>query len=235
MHQFSNWNRGFAWILVCGSILTGCATATPIDEKRANAIQMCKQNLPANDKIQLQSVSFGCMASMAFSKAIGSNNPAPLLCMAGGASGFLFGESIAERKCSYVTQADQLNGEIAHAKKMNASFAMVFAQQTTELSKFELLLTGMRSQQVADAAQREQKAKLAASLNEQVANDQVIFKRVQEEFRFKQKTLTDSKRLKQQPKEEELLAEIQALQKNLKTLQENNAKFSQLRQDLSEA
>ncbi|MFZ1342553.1 hypothetical protein [Thiothrix eikelboomii] len=235
MRTLSKWNRGFVWVLVFGGSLIGCTTTTPIDEKRAHAIQMCKQKLPANDKIKLQSVSFGCMASMAFSKAIGSNNPAPLLCMAGGASGFLFGETIAERKCSYVTQTDQLNGEIAHAKKMNAGFTMVFAQQTTELSKFELMLSGLRNQQAVDAAQAAQKANLAASLAEQVANDQIIFKQAQEEFRFKQKTLADSKRLKQQVKEDELMAEIQALQKNLKTLQENNAKFSQLRQDLSEA
>lgn len=235
MRTLSKWNRGFVWVLVVGGSLIGCTTTTPIDEKRAHAIQMCKQKLPANDKIKLQSVSFGCMASMAFSKAIGSNNPAPLLCMAGGASGFLFGETIAERKCSYVTQTDQLNGEIAHAKKMNAGFTMVFAQQTTELSKFELMLSGLRNQQAVDAAQAAQKANLAASLAEQVANDQIIFKQAQEEFRFKQKTLADSKRLKQQVKEDELMAEIQALQKNLKTLQENNAKFSQLRQDLSEA
>lgn len=235
MRKSSNWNRGFVWVLVLGGSLIGCTTTTPMDEKRAQAIQICKQNLPTNDKIKLQSVSFGCMASMAFSKAIGSNNPAPLLCMAGGASGFLFGESIAERKCGYITQADQLNGEIAHAKKMNAGFAMVFAQQTTELSKFELILSGLRNQQTVDAAQTAQKTQLAASLSEQVANDQVIFKQAQEEFRFKQKTLADSKRLKQQAKEDELMAEIRALQKNLKTLQENNAKFSQMRQDLSEA
>ncbi|MFZ1386077.1 MAG: hypothetical protein WBP46_01865 [Thiolinea sp.] len=232
MEKVSNWGRKLAWALACGSALTACSTTAPLDEQSANAIQMCKRNLPVSDKLKLQSVSVGCMASMALSKAIGSNNPVPLICMAGGASGFLLGESIAERKCSYITQADQLNGEIAHAKKMNAGFVVVLAQQTTELSAFELMLTELRNQQLAAAAQVEQKAALEASLTEQVAKDQMILKQVQDEFRFKQKTLADTKRLNQQAKANELLTEIQALQKNLKQLQETNAKFNRLRQDL---
>ena len=232
MRKLSNWGRSFAWAVVYGSALVGCASTAPIDEKRANAIQMCKQNLPINDKIKLQSISVGCMASLALSKAIGSNNPAPLICIAGGASGFLFGESIAERKCGYITQADQLNGEIAHAKKMNAGFVIVLAQQTTDLAAFELMVAGLRSQQAADATQAAQKAQVEASLAEQVAHDKQVFKQVQEEFRFKQKTLAASRPLKQQAKEDELLAEIKALEKNLKQLQASDAKFIQLRQNL---
>jgi len=217
---------------MCGSILTACATTATIDENRAYAIQMCKQNLPVAQKIKLQSVSIGCMASLALSKAIGSNNPASLICMAGGASGFLLGESIAERKCGYITQADQLNGEIAHTKQMNAGFAVVMAQQTTDLAAFELMVAGLRSQQTAAASQTTQKAQLEASLNTQIDNDRLVFKQVQEEFKFKQQTLAASKPLKQKTKEDELLTEIRALEKNLKQLQASNAKFNRLRQNL---
>lgn len=234
MHVLNQKNRQFAWSLAWSLSLFGCSTTTALDEKRAHTIQMCKQNLPASDKIKLQAVSTGCIASFAVSKAIGSNNPAPLICMAGGASGFLLGESIAERKCAYVTQADQLKGEIAHAKQMNTGFAMILAQQATELAAFELMLTGLKQQQAAQTRKSQQQQALEASLNEQIAKDQLIYQQVQEEFRFKQKTLAASKRLKPSSQEADLRAEIQALQKNLKQLQASHAKFTRLRQSLNE-
>lgn len=227
--------RHGAWCLVWSLSLFGCATTTQFDEKRTHAIQMCKQNLPANDKIKLQAVSSGCIASFALSKAIGSNNPAPLICMAGGTSGWLLGESIAERKCAYVTQSDQLKGEIAHAKQMNTSFAIVLAQQATELAAFELMLAGLQQQQVAQTSQLQQKQALETSLSDQITKDQQLYKQIQDEFRFKQKTLADSKVLKQTSEEGKLLIEIQALQKNLKQLQASNTKFNRLRQRLNES
>ncbi len=225
--------RNFGLAMLAGSLLVGCSTmGSGMDEKQVAAIQMCQQKLPVSDKIKLQSVSMGCVASMAFYKAIGSNNPAPMLCMAGGASGFLFGESIAERKCAYITQEDQLKGEIAHAKKMNTGFAIVFAQQSQELAAFELMVAGLRGQQADAAARREQMTKLESGLADQMANDQAMLKQVNDEFRFKQKTLVESKSLQKQDQEDALLAEIRALQKNVKQLQENNVKFAKLKQSL---
>lgn len=228
-------NKTFTWALVYSGLLVGCATVAPVDEQRAQAIQACKQKIPAAEKIQVQSVSMGCMASMAFSKAIGSNNPAPLICMAGGASGFLLGESITERKCNYATQAEQLDGELAHAKKMNAGFAIVLAQKSTELSALELMAQGLKQQQAAASAQTEQSKHLEASINADIADNQTLLKQARDEFKFKQQTLAASKGLKQQATEDELLAEIRALQKNLKQLQESNAKFNQLGLALAES
>lgn len=229
---FSKRCRNSVWYLVWGISLFGCATTTSLDEQRSHKIQMCKQNLPASDKIKVQAASTGCIASFAFSKAIGSNNPAPLICMAGGASGLLLGESIAERKCAYVTQADQLKGEIAHAKQMNTGFAIVLAQQATELAAFESMLTGLQQQHAAQTNQLQQKQAVEANLTEQITKDQLLYKQLQDEFRFKQKTLADSKVLKQASQEADLLTEIQALQKNMKQLQASNAKFNRLRQSL---
>ena len=223
-------------LVVC--IMACCASAcSSISSKHTKAqaeqINQCKAELPVSKKVKMQSVTSGCLMSVAVSKMTGSNNPAPMLCLAGGTSGFLLGESIAERKCGYITLEEQLDGEISHAAKMNAGFSVVFMQQEMALKKHELSAAGLSTQKASDEQGQVALSAFEQKLVEQLKQDQALLANTQNEFRFKRETLEKSRKLKQQEKEDKLLAEIRALQKSIKVLQENRLKLARLKNSLT--
>ncbi|HPE60824.1 MAG: hypothetical protein KDI15_08490 [Thiothrix sp.] len=226
-------------LLTAGSVLPGillltsCSSTPPATGDQAEKIAMCKQQLPAARRIHTESVSMGCAASLAFNKMIGSNNPTPLLCFAGGTSGYLLGESIAERKCSYLTLEQQLDGEIAHAQKMNSGFQIVFAQQAKDLARYQAQAAALADSKAEDAARRTQLEQLNHGLQNQLDQDSRLLQQTRDEFRFKQETLETTRSLQQQDKSDKLLTEIRALQTGIKSLQANNQKLLQVKDNLT--
>ncbi|MCB1622538.1 MAG: hypothetical protein KDI44_17580 [Thiothrix sp.] len=214
-------------------LLTSCSTAPLTTGEQAEKIAMCRQQLPAAQRIRTESVSMGCVASLAFNKMIGSNNPTPLLCFAGGTSGFLLGESIAERKCTYLTLEQQLDGEITHAQKMNGGFQTVFAQQAKELAQYQAQAAALADSKAEDAARRTQLEQLSRGLQNQLEQDDQLLQQTRAEFRFKQETLEATRSLQQQDKHDRLLTEIRALQASIKNLQANNQKLLQVKDTLT--
>ena len=215
------------------AFMSACSAPSKLTREQAEQVEMCKSQLPLSKKIKLQSVTSGCMLSMAFNKMIGSNNPAPMICMAGGGAGLLFGESIAERKCGYMTLENQLDGEIAHAEKMNAGFSIVFAQQALDLKQYEMMASGLAAQKASDEKSLAEKEAFRKQLDEQLAKEWDILKASREEVQFKTETLQKSKALARKEKEEKLQEEIKALRSSIKTLQENTAKLARVKNSLA--
>lgn len=213
-------------IILVGLALGSCATAPRyLTDEQAAKVQACKSTLPSSKRLKIEAVSTGCMASFAFNRMINSKDPSPLLCIAGGTTGFLLGESIAQRKCSYLTLQQQVDGEIAHAAKINAGMVQVFAQQAKDLALFGGLATSLSAQKASDEKQQQALSSFADSLNQQIRKEQVLLTTLRDEISFKRETLGKGQSLKQQEKEDKLLEEINSLQESIARLQKNYSKL----------
>ena len=221
-------------LLLFISILAGCSTTgvLPPEQKRSaieqEQIAQCKKNVPDQDRVQKEAVTTGCITTMVAWRAIGQNNPAALICMVGGGTGFLLGESIAERKCAYLTEEERLNGEIAHASSMNSKFAIYSLQSKKDLALYEKQIKTLAAQRQAEAANSAEQEKLKQSLAKQLAKERQTIKQVQDEQRFKQATLQEARQKAKQAsveKADKLEAEIRILQKNIRQMQEAASKL----------
>ena len=143
-------------VIVSAALMSACSTTSHLTEAQVAQIKMCKSQLPVSKRLQLESVSTGCIVSYPIKRMINDKDPSPLLCLAGGASGFLLGESIAERKCAYLSKEQQLDGEIAHVEKLNQGMTTIFAQQSKDLKAFEGSAASLTQQKRADEQQQAQ-------------------------------------------------------------------------------
>jgi hypothetical protein len=210
--------------------LTSCSQQ-PV--AKSDEVQACIDKLPNSKLLKKQAVTTGCLVSMAFWKAIGQDNPVALVCVAGGGAGFLLGQSIAERKCSYRVLEEQLDGEIAHTEKVNMGFPILFAQKTTKLAEQETMVNTLLAQKKAGTASINNTNKVLKTIHEAAQRERELVQTLAKETNFKHKTLNESQRLKQAEKIQKLRKEIALLHKNIKKLREENLKLYRLENKLS--
>lgn len=217
--------------------ITACTSNTHKPEESAShkqAIQACKDNLPASKKIKRDSITFGCLATLAFWKSIGQENPAALICAAGGGAGFLLGESVAERKCEYLDLASQLDGEIAHTSKLNSTFGLFFLEQESNLKLQQAKAEALNSKTQQTATSKAALESLQKDLASQLEKEKYVLAQLQEERQFKQETINEAKTAHlEQAKTDQLLTEIKALLKNIKKLRENTQVLADINDNLS--
>lgn len=139
---------GITLLLSLLSVVAGCSSQQLVQKEgitqvQKEQIQQCRDNTPSSQKIKKESVAFSCIASLAFSRLIGQHNPKALICVAGGAAGFLFGNSVAERKCEYSVLDNQLEGELAHASGMQKKFKTYLSDLGSKLDKQSAQVTAL--------------------------------------------------------------------------------------------
>lgn len=224
--------------VVCGMLfITACTSNTQKPEESASRqqeIQSCKDNLPASKRIKRESITFGCLATLAFWKSIGQENPAALICAAGGGAGFLLGESVAERKCEYLDLASQLDGEIAHAGKLNSTFGLFFLEQESNLKLQQAKAEALTSQTQQKTTNKTAQESLHKDLASQLEKEKYVLAQLQEERQFKQETINEAKAAHlEQAKTDQLLTEIKVLLKNIKKLRANTQILADINDSIS--
>ncbi|WMP16592.1 hypothetical protein [Thiothrix lacustris] len=221
-------------IILALSVSAGCsmnATKSTITPEQEKDIQACKTNLPSSKKIKKEAVTYGCLASLAFWKAIGQENPAALMCVAGGGAGFVLGDSVAERKCSYLNIANQLDGEIAHTSKTNGTFALFFIEQDLNLKLQQAQAEALLTAKEKASADKVALQKMQESLTEQLEKEQYLLTQMQEERQFKQETVNKAKQAKLEKEKIDMLTnEIKSLIDNIKKLRENNKSLRDIKE-----
>lgn len=224
-----NYSLSILSIVLFTSITAGCSSVpentTEHSATDREKIAQCKLQIPDQDRVKKEAVSSGCILGLAAWKAIGQNNPASLICMAGGGAGFLLGDSIAERKCHYITLEEQLDGEIAHASSMNSKFSIYLLQSKKDLALSQLQVDALVAQQKTGKANAVQQTTLKQTLSKQLEKERLTMKQVQAEYRFKQETQKQARQ--SQDKANKLLAEIRMLQTNIHQLRETEAKLQE--------
>jgi len=111
----------------CSSKQVSSVNDQDITQAQKQKIEQCKENTPSSKKIKKEAVAFSCIASLAISRLVGRHDHKALICVAGGAAGYLIGSSVAERKCEYSVKDNQLEGELSHAHDMKKKFATYMA------------------------------------------------------------------------------------------------------------
>ncbi len=180
----------FLLAIIATLVITACSS----QEAPSKSVQACLDELPNSQLIKQQAVTTGCVVTAALWKAIGQDNPASLVCLAGGGAGFLIGKSIAERKCHYRIAEEQIEGEIAHAKKVNLGFTMLFLQTSESLLTKKAIVSSLVSQHKArniNLVYLNSKKKEIATA---VQNERKLISILQKEVAFKNKTLAISRR-----------------------------------------
>ena len=219
----------FLLAIIATLVITACSS----QEAPSKSVQACLDELPNSQLIKQQAVTTGCVVTAALWKAIGQDNPASLVCLAGGGAGFLIGKSIAERKCHYRIAEEQIEGEIAHAKKVNLGFTMLFLQTSESLLTKKAIVSSLVSQHKArniNLVYLNSKKKEIATA---VQNERKLISILQKEVAFKNKTLAISRRLNKKDKTTTLKKEIILLNKNIKLLRKENLKLLRLENQLA--
>lgn len=230
-------NKLLALGLLSVSMISACSTTsstTKLTSEQQQQVQMCKQSVPASKKVKKEAVTWGCLATLAMWKSIGQENPAAMICAAGGGAGFLIGDSIAERKCEYLTLESQLDGEIAHAAKMNRSFGFYLIEQGLSLKLTKAQAEGVLKQY--EDGKQDQKALAAAqeTLKKQIGKEQELLATIQQERQYKYSTLVKARQDKlEEGNQEKLQIEIVALLDNIKNMQENTQVLTKLSHELA--
>lgn len=219
-----------------GILIAGCSTAPSKSQQTPQQIadiDQCKSSLPSNKRIKKESITYGCLATLGFWKAIGQENPAAMICAAGGGAGFLLGDSIAERKCEYLDIASQLDGEIAHTSQVNTKFGFFFMEQDMQL-KVHKSQAGALLQQNKQAAETQlAQQNLHQQLSGELEQENRLLAQLYTEHGFKQQTLNKAIAAKQdQHKIDQLKTEIDTLRKNIKKLRENNQELKTINASL---
>jgi hypothetical protein len=215
------------FVVFCSSLIVGCSALpekVALTAEQAKSIEVCQVALPASKKIKKEAVTMGCLATLGFWKAIGQENPGALMCVAGGASGFLLGKSIAERKCAYLTLADQVDGEISHTAKMNGMFPLFFQEQNMQVALIKAQAKGVLAQYQQGQADKKSLEKMHESLAKQLQKEKQFLVQVQENSQFKQETSLKAKPKSigiSEEKQAALSAEIRALIQHIRKLREN--------------
>lgn len=210
-------------------ILSACSQQTAPTE----GVQACLDKLPNSKLIKKQAVTTGCLLTAGFWKAIGQDNPASLVCMAGGGSGFLLGKSVAERKCSYRIIGDQIDGEIAHAQKVNLGFSMLLIEKAQNLATQEATVASLLAQHKAGQANLVYTKTVKQDIAEAAKSERQLVNTLMKEAAFKRKTLNESRRLNKKDKTDSLQKEVILLTKNIKTLRKANIKLYRLENQLA--
>lgn len=209
-----------------GILITGCSgnpTKPQPTPQQIAAIAQCKSSLPSNKRIKKESITYGCLATLGFWKAIGQDNPAAMICAAGGGTGFLLGESVAERKCEYLDLASQLDGEIANTSQVNTKFGFFFMEQDMKLKANKSQADALLKQNQQETATRLARQNLHQQLSGELEKENRLLTQLYAEHGFKQQTLNEAKAAQQdQQKTDQLKAEIDSLRKNIKKLRDNN-------------
>lgn len=206
-------------LLITTSLLVSCSNQVAVGNgdlnlAEKNSIKQCTSNLPASKKIKLQAVSAGCVASLALSKALGQSNPAALICMAGGAAGYMLGKSVAERKCGYISAEKQIQSELAHSRKVNANFANLLMEQQKNIRALDSKAADLLSEQQQGLNKRQELLQLQKQLKRTIAKESYLLQQFTEETQFKMQTINII------PKnnvaiQNSLLTEIHSLQKSI--------------------
>ena len=212
-------------LLLTASILTGCSNQVSpgndltIAEK--NSIQQCINNLPASKKIKLQAVSTSCITTFAISKAIGQNNPAALICMAGGTAGFMLGKSVAERKCSYISAEKQIQSELTHAKKINSNFSNLFIEQEKNIRGLDARAVYLLNQQHQGHNKQQELLQLQQQLKKSIAKENTLLQQLTEDVQIKSQTINIASKKSTRDNQENLLTEVKSLQKSILRMRTN--------------
>lgn len=213
--------------------LSACTTQPVTTPK----IEACKAQVPLNKRTAIKAIPTSCLVKAAIYQSIGKEDPSILMCAAGGAAGFMLGDSIDTRRCGYRVFEEQLNGEIAHAKKMNRNFSLLLIQKTQQLHSQKAQITTLQKQKDSNQLSLQQKKHVAKSLGKTLQDEQAFSNTLQQELSFKSKTLQQSKKAQKDDyleREKDLLQEITLLRQNIEKLRLENEKLSKLQAQLSE-
>lgn len=210
-------------------VLSACSS----QEKTSESVQVCLDKLPNSQLVKKQGVTTSCMVTAALWKAIGQDNPASLVCLAGGGAGFLIGSSIAERKCHYRIAEEQLDGEISHAKKVNFGFNMLFLQKSEQIMMQKMTIESLKAQHKEGQASLVYLNGVKKDTAKITQQERRLVNRLKKEIAFKNKTLNSSKRLNKKEKIEHLRKEIILLNKNINLLRKENQKLYRLENQLA--
>lgn len=213
-------------------VLSACSTQTVTTPE----VAACKANIPLKKRITVKAVPTSCIVTAALYKSVGYEDPSILLCLAGGATSFLLGDSIETRRCSYRVFEDQLNGEIAHAQKMNKGFDVLFAQKAKEYKGYETQVKTVAQLQKVNEQETQQKKQVTKNLDAVIRKETEFTRTISEEVAFKTQTLKQSQQQKKtdySEREKTLLKEIQLLHQQIKRLRAENEKLSKLQVQLA--
>lgn len=200
-------------------------------------IEACKAKIPVTKRTAIKAIPTSCLVKAALYKSIGKDDPSILMCAAGGAAGFMLGDSVDTRRCSYRIFEDQLNGEIAHTKKMNGNFATLLSQKQQQLSSQQAQIATLQQQKEHKQQSLQQKQATAKNLDRVVQEEKQFAQTLQQELAFKSQTLQQSKQAQKEDyleREQALTKEITLLRQNIKKLRLENEKLSKLQAQLSE-
>jgi hypothetical protein len=214
-------------------IVTLLITACSSQKVPSKSVQACLDELPNSQLIKQQAVTTSCLVTAGLWKSIGQDNPASLICLAGGGAGFLLGKSIAERKCHYHIAEEQIKGEITHAQKVNLGFSFLFLQKSESLLKQKLVVSSL----VAQHKERNINLVYLNSAKKEMAavtrSERKLVNILLKEMAFKQNTLKISRRLNKKDQATALKKEIMLLNKNIKLFRKENLKLFRLENKLS--
>ncbi len=216
------------------SLLTACSTQQLVQKEnitqaQSQKIQQCKDNTPSSQKIKKEAVAFSCIASLAFSRMIGQSNPKALICVAGGAAGFLFGNSVAERKCEYSVLNNQLEGELAHASKMKENFSPYLLNLENKLNKQSSQVAALTSLAEKGKADQSSVVFVQNKILKNLSKQRGMLKTLNQERMTKVETINMAQsRHRDIETIRKLQTEVRSLLKNIKKMQQNRLALSKL-------
>jgi hypothetical protein len=221
--------------LLTSLLVVSCTSQQVADDKlsvqQKQKIEQCKSNTSSSKKIKREAVTTGCLASLVFWKAIGQDNPAALICAAGGAAGFLIGSSVAERKCEYAVKENQVDGEIRHAASMNQKFALFFIEQEANLLKQKKIVESLIAKVRKNGAERSSIKAVQSSLKTDLIKEKALLADLMKESSMKQETLILAKNNSTSNNKDvvkKLLDEIKALRRNISKMKRNSSELARL-------
>ncbi len=219
--------------LLMGATLFAFSACTTQQQVSSESVQACVAKLPNSQLIKKQAITTGCIVSAVIWKTTGIGSPTVLVCLAGGGAGYLLGKSIAERKCSYRLEGDQINKEISHIESINRNFPVLYTDKAKQLVKQQATVSSLL------AKHKEGKAKLAAinavkkEISSAAETERYLVGMLNKDLVFKTASLARSRLLNKTNNTKKLQKEIALLQKNIRILREENKKLYRLESQLS--
>jgi hypothetical protein len=211
------------------TLLSACSS----QEKASERVQVCLDKLSNSQLVKKQAITTSCIVTAGLWKAIGQDNPASLICLAGGGAGFLIGSSIAERKCHYRIAEEQLDGEISHAKKVNFGFNMLFLQKSEQIMLQTMTVESLKAQHKEGQASLVYLKSVKEDTAKITKKERQLVNTLKKEVAFKNATLNKSKQLNKKEKIKSLRKEIILLNKNINLLRKENQKLYRLENQLA--
>ncbi len=200
-----------------------------ITQVQRQKIQQCRDNTPSSQKIKKESVALSCIASLAFSRMIGQTNPKALICVAGGAAGFLFGSSVAERKCEYSVLDNQLEGELAHASGMQKKFGSYLSDLGSKLNKQTSQVAALSTLARQGKADQSSVVFVQNKILKNLSKQRGMLKTLNQERMTKVDTINMAQSRHQDIETiRKLQTEVRSLLRNIKNMQQNRLALSKL-------